>query len=701
MKFVFGNVEVDTVQVKLTKHESPLECEPRVFELLVYFCLHPQEAISRAELVEHVWGGRIVSDAAVNRAVGELRKLVEDKPSSPQWIKTVSKVGYQLTQVPTIVDAQSSVNSANEVATELSDLNTASKPEKSRLIIDAGLIQKSDVTHSLFSWSTLLWSTLLLVVVATAYHLFSPVKKLEGVLSRQPVTSLMGSAFNPFYQAKSSKLVFLYKADKDSKAQLYMQEGSNAPQAISHDDFYYTDVLYGPDGYVYASRLDNLQQRSCDIIRIDPDNQEITPLLSCGKRVVTQLVFDEKRRRLIYRSRPTISEPYAIYSFQLDTDARQQLTLPAQKGNNLGDYIFSLSPNSQTLAVIEYRNEGVDELKLIDLNDNQVIAKHSFLDNVFGLHWRSESLILGANSAGLYEFNINNKLLVALEKSDQFGRLSQGSDPESVLTERSQITVNLFAFSRNKDELSSLTTSSGVSNGIVLGHGSNIFAFISDRTGEEIIYIKPENGTEFSSEFVEPINYVAAMAWSPKDDSLVASINDALYLYSMADGQWTRLAKEFTQIHHVAFAKESVLFSAEVNGLWNIWQLSLTDGETKQITTQGGYSVQGDGYKVFFTKFNQAGLYQLDPTTGKESLLINDFPIAGWRHWQLSNNKLYYLLGKDYKELELDSDNTTLIHRFKGRVPQSCNMAYLGDFFACDIIELSSSNIWQLNLSRS
>jgi transcriptional activator of cad operon len=700
MLFVFGDVEIDTAQVRLTKYGLPVECEPRVFELLVFFCLHPQEAISRAELVEHVWGGRIVSDAAVNRAVGELRKLVEDKPSSPQWIKTVSKVGYQLTVVPTIVDAQSSVSSTDEIAIELRDNNTGSKPEKSRPITAVDLLKEGGVTHSLFSWSTLQWLTLLLVAVATAYHLISPVKKHQGVLSRQPVTSLLGSAFNPYYQTKSSKLVFLHKSNKDSMPQLYMQEGGDLPQPISHDDFYYTDVLYGPDGYVYASRLDNLQHRNCDIVRIDLDNQQVTPLLSCGKRVVTELVFDEQRRRLIYRSRPSISAPYALYSFQLDTGGKQQLTLPTQTGNNLGDYIFSLSPDSGTLAVIEYRSDGVDQLKLIDLSNNQVVASSPFLDNTFGLHWRSNTLILAANSNGLYEFDLDSKALVALEASDQFGRLAQGFDINSVLTERSQLTVNIFSFSRD-EELSSLTASSGVSWGAVLGHQSNIFAFISDRTGEERIYIKPENETDFSSEFVEPIENVAAMSWSPKDDKLVASINDALYLYSRAEGQWTQLAKEFTQIHHVAFAKEWVLFSAEVDGQWNIWQLSLFDGQTKQMTTQGGYSVQGDGDRVFFTKFNQAGLYQLDYTTGKESVLIEDFPIAGWRHWQLMGNKIYYLLGQEYNELELDSGNTHLIHRFKGRSPQTCNMSYSDDFFACEIVELSRSNIWQLNLSGS
>ena len=119
MRFLFGDIVVDVEQIALIKDDKCIEFEPRIFELLVYFCQHPQEAISREELIAQVWRGRIVSDAAINRAVGELRKLIEDNPSSPQWIKTVSKVGYRLTAAPVIENIPSENNKSESVLAEL------------------------------------------------------------------------------------------------------------------------------------------------------------------------------------------------------------------------------------------------------------------------------------------------------------------------------------------------------------------------------------------------------------------------------------------------------------------------------------------------------------------------------------------------------------------------------------------------------
>lgn len=681
MRYAFGDIKIDTAQVKLTKSGKQIECEPRVFELLVYLCQHPQEAITRTELVTQVWGGRIVSDAAVNRAVGELRKLVEERPSSPQWIKTVSKVGYQLTVIPTLIESR-------DEATPISD----SLP-----------LNDKRTNNQLIYTSKILWliTVFTLVFIALAFQSLYPSNKTEkqGVIGRHPVTSLMGSAFNPFYQAKLDALVFLYRADADSYAQIYMQDGKGTSQAISDDDYYYTDVLYGPDGYLYASRLNNLQQRHCEIVKIDLDSKQFSPILNCGERVVTQLAYDEKKRRLIYRSRSSISEPYSLYSYQLDTGRKQQLTHPAQKGNNLGDYVFALSADNETLAVVEYIGDGVDKIKLVNLNDNHIIATTAFIDNVSGLIWTSDSRILASNSDGLFEFDTDKLTLETKEHSDQFGRLAHGTNINSVLTERSQTTVNIFAFSEEQAPLTALTTSRGISLSPALGNRSNILAFKSNRTGEKSIYIKPETKVVFNSEFTDSIEHISGLAWSPTDDKLIASINNVLYLYSIETRHWQRLAERFSLVHHVAFVKESILFSAEVDGQWNIWQLSLDNDRVEQVTQKGGYSVQGDGTYVYFTKFNQDGLYQLNLATGIETVLIEAFPIAGWRHWQLRDNKLFYLLDKEYRELDLASGSERVLHRFKGRTPNGCSMAYQHDFFACDRVELSSSNIWQFQLS--
>jgi len=479
-----------------------------------------------------------------------------------------------------------------------------------------------------------------------------------------------------------------------------MRKAEDAAKAISHDNYYYTDVLHGPDGFIYATRLNNLQQRHCEIVVLELTTKRFSPIMDCGKGVITQLVFDDKKRRLIYRSRASISEPYAIYSYQLDTGRKQQITHPKQVGNNTGDYIFAISIDNQTLATVEYSSDDVDKIKLIDLNDNHVIATIPFIDDVHGLVWRSDDQILASNSEGLFEFNVKKLSLVAKEQSDQFGSLALGADNRSIYSERGQTTVNIFSYAQHPVAVKALTKSSGLSLSPILGNRSNILAFKSDRSGEKEIYIQAEGQSAFIAEFEGSIAYINGMAWSPKDDKLVASINSVLYLYSMETKNWERLAEQYTRIHQVAFVQESIMFSAEVNGQWNIWKLSVSSKQIKQITTKGGYSIQGNSSKVYLTKFNHNGLYQLDLNTGIESTLIEAFPISGWRRWQLRDDKIYYLLNKKYKELNLITNTEKVLHNFEGRTPITCNTSYQHDFFACEQVESSNSNIWQFQLQQ-
>lgn len=66
--------------------------EPRVSDLLEFFLLNPDEVHSHERLVETVWGGQVVSDEAVRRAVSVLRRTADGALS--RWIKTVYKRGY-------------------------------------------------------------------------------------------------------------------------------------------------------------------------------------------------------------------------------------------------------------------------------------------------------------------------------------------------------------------------------------------------------------------------------------------------------------------------------------------------------------------------------------------------------------------------------------------------------------------------------
>lgn len=70
--------------------------EDRAARALALLCRRRGEVVSKAELLEEVWGGRSVSDNSVSIVMGSLRRALGDDPASPWIIVTVARRGYRL-----------------------------------------------------------------------------------------------------------------------------------------------------------------------------------------------------------------------------------------------------------------------------------------------------------------------------------------------------------------------------------------------------------------------------------------------------------------------------------------------------------------------------------------------------------------------------------------------------------------------------
>jgi len=91
-----GGYILDANEMTLSREGSSIKLEPKVLEVLSYFCENENRYISMAELHENVWKDRCVSDAAVRRAIGKLRQLFNDDHKDPSFIQSLPKRGYKL-----------------------------------------------------------------------------------------------------------------------------------------------------------------------------------------------------------------------------------------------------------------------------------------------------------------------------------------------------------------------------------------------------------------------------------------------------------------------------------------------------------------------------------------------------------------------------------------------------------------------------
>src|SRR5215472_9569804 len=68
----------------------------RVMQVLVALARSTNQVVSQHELVLRCWNGLSVSDDAIGRCIGQLRRLAETWPEPPFEITTIAGVGYRL-----------------------------------------------------------------------------------------------------------------------------------------------------------------------------------------------------------------------------------------------------------------------------------------------------------------------------------------------------------------------------------------------------------------------------------------------------------------------------------------------------------------------------------------------------------------------------------------------------------------------------
>ena len=101
MVYKFENFELDTVRFELRNSGTPLAIEPQVFSLLELLVSNAGRMISKDEILEHVWQGRIVSEAALSSRIRTARQVMIKRSNRHQAldIQVWTRIRYHLHQL--------------------------------------------------------------------------------------------------------------------------------------------------------------------------------------------------------------------------------------------------------------------------------------------------------------------------------------------------------------------------------------------------------------------------------------------------------------------------------------------------------------------------------------------------------------------------------------------------------------------------
>ncbi|MEL6220267.1 MAG: winged helix-turn-helix domain-containing protein [Pseudomonadota bacterium] len=94
-QYRFDGFVLDEARRELLGHDGAVALEPRAFDTLVLLIENRNRVVSKDELIGEVWGGRIVSDAALASQIKAVRRAVGDDGKAQRVIKTVHGHGFR------------------------------------------------------------------------------------------------------------------------------------------------------------------------------------------------------------------------------------------------------------------------------------------------------------------------------------------------------------------------------------------------------------------------------------------------------------------------------------------------------------------------------------------------------------------------------------------------------------------------------
>ncbi|MEE2001096.1 winged helix-turn-helix domain-containing protein [Alkalimonas sp. MEB108] len=237
--------------------------EPRLQKLLNYFLLHSNQLLSKNQLIEDVWPAGEGTDGAVMRAVGALRKLLQDNTQAPVFIATIPKKGYcWLAELVPLTSPKA------EVLTQQHPLPAKSEP------LGQAVARQSNRQFILLAVISLLLSCGILAYGLTHLTLGSHQPALTRI---EPVSALNGREQLPVWDPTLRSLLYQHQASGQSGWQWVLQSEQQTTAIYAPSMF---QALGKPAWLGAAIYFNAVDQQGCGVYQ-----QTVVPVFSTPERL--------------------------------------------------------------------------------------------------------------------------------------------------------------------------------------------------------------------------------------------------------------------------------------------------------------------------------------------------------------------------------------------------------------------------------
>src|SRR4029079_4625464 len=93
--YQFADCSLDVERQELRRGAELVDVEPQVLDLLQYLIRNRERLVSKDDLIEHVWHGRIVSESTLTSRITAARQAIGDSGDQQRLIRTIARKGIR------------------------------------------------------------------------------------------------------------------------------------------------------------------------------------------------------------------------------------------------------------------------------------------------------------------------------------------------------------------------------------------------------------------------------------------------------------------------------------------------------------------------------------------------------------------------------------------------------------------------------
>ncbi|MBC3833282.1 winged helix-turn-helix domain-containing protein [Undibacterium amnicola] len=581
-------------QQTLSSNEQVQQLEPMAVELLSYFCQHPDSIVSRDELINSVWLGRVVTDSAVNKVVTKLRKHFDDDAKSPRFIATFPKKGYKFIAQVRAIESSKPIADISALEHDYPEHGNAANKDAGEDVKQSPNVDKAKKSPSKFIWLAV---AIFLIASAIGLAQFVFLKQTPTPIASTKSLALTRDAGADVFPSLSPDGSLLsYVEVRDNKMRLKVKKLSDesifvfdhgeakttsvGPADWSDDGTQIAYLVTTPESCQFFIR--NVQGKSFS----EPQLIHNCPVGSYGK-----IEFTHDVNKLIYTEAEGHNSPYSLFELNRQTGKKRRLAQPELviSGNSQFDLhptqnkLLISSPDKQQWEGFYELNLDTDELKLLFKLDAYICcgiwSQQGDRVILMGEHPANQLISYGLNGNNPYAIYSGNLNLRAPT------RHSNGKD---YLFPAGESNQNILQFRFDTQDSMELVTNSVDDRLATFSEKNQTLAFISLATGGEEIWLRhsTHNAAKRLSQFNDGRHYID-LQWRPDGKQLMALSLNEIHLIDATSGLWSKVKLPQREMRAVSFKdNQTVAFSVNVNGKWQINYYHL-DTETTSLEKGG------------------------------------------------------------------------------------------------------------------